>query len=72
MARLVPLAMGAGLILFSIKLAGLAFGLLQHGNFRTEGSPAGGIMAVFAYAAPVGALIALALGAGLIRRGLRG
>ncbi len=63
------LALGIALLIAGVSLGWLSLGLLDMGNFRTEGSPAGTIMFVLLLGAPVAAVGALLGGVFLIGMG---
>lgn len=67
----VRMALGIAALFAAAVLGWIGFTLIGDGNFQTEGSPAGAIVAVIAYTAPIGALFALLLGIGLVRAARR-
>jgi len=66
------LALGIALLIAGVSLGWLSLGLLDMGNFRTEGSPAGTIMFILLLGAPVAAVGAVIGGVFLIGIGWLG
>lgn len=67
----IRMALGIAALVAAAVLGWTGFALIGDGNFQTEGSPAGAMIAVIAYTAPIGALFALLLGITLVKAARR-
>lgn len=63
----IRMALGVAAPVAAAVLGWTGFALISESNFRSESSPAGAMIAVIAYTAPIGALFAPLLGIRLIR-----